>query len=153
MSDDWLEELRQLHEADKAKHHAEAKTKEQQQQKKQAQRDKAIALLRQSQAHELLRQVQKNLLDGQGTLDIFDQTRDYERVITLAWQGPISAAHRPIPDDPEEYNYVLVGVRRGNLWVNGKQVASATPEALKTALLRACKNPGQEKQDKIASGK
>ena len=153
MSDDWLEELRQLHEADKAKHQAEAAARQQQQKKKKAQRDKAIDLLRQSQAHELLRQVQKTLLAGQGTLDILDQASDYERVITLVWQGPISAAQRPNPTDPEEYNYVLVGVRQGQLWVNGKQVPSATPEALKVALLRACKNPERAKQSKTMSGK
>ena len=153
MSDDWIEELRQLHEADKAKHQAEAKTEDQQQHKKKAQRDKAIDLLRQSQAHELLRQVQRTLLAGQGTLDILDQASDYERVITLVWQGPISTAQRPNPEDPAAYNYVLVGVRQGKLWVNGKRVSSATPEALKAALLRACKNPGRAKQGQIASGK
>ena len=153
MSDDWLEELGQLHEADKTKHQAETPAKKQQQQKKQAQRDKAIDLLRQSQAHELLRQVQKTLLAGQGTLDIFDHASDYDRVITLIWQGPISAAHRPNPEDPEVYNYVLVGVRQDKLWVNGKQVPSATPEALKVALLKACKNPGRAKPGKIVSDK
>lgn len=153
MSDDWLDELRQLHEADKAKHQAEAESKNQQEQQKKTQRDKAIALLRQSQAHELLRQVQRTLLAGQGTLDILDGASDYERVITLVWQGPISAARRPNPGDPEEYNYVLVGVRRDMLWVNGKRVSSATPEALKAALLKACKNPGRAKQGEFASGK
>ena len=153
MSDDWLGELRQLHEADKAKHQAEIKAQQEQQQKKKAQRDKAIELLRQSQAHELLRQVQRELLAGQGTLDILDGTSDYERVVTLVWQGPISAAQRPNPDHPEEYNYILVGVRRDKLWVNGKRVSSATPEALKVALLKACKNPGRAKQGEFASGK
>lgn len=153
MSDDWLDELRQLHEADKAKHQAEAKSKNQQQEKKKAQRDKAITLLRKSQAHELLRQVQRTLLAGQGTLDIVDEASDYERVINLVWQGPISAAQRPNPEDPAEYNYILVGVRGGKLWVNGKRVSSATPEALKVALLKACKNPGRAKQGEFASGK
>jgi hypothetical protein len=143
MSDEWLEQLHQLHEADKAQHQAEAKKKQQQ-----VQRNPASDLLRQSKAHELLRQVQRALLGGQGTLDIFDRAGDYERVITLAWQGTISAADRPDPDDPKEYNYILVGVRQGKLWVNGKQVPSATPEALKVALLKASKNPGREKRGK-----
>jgi hypothetical protein len=141
MSDEWLEQLQQLHEADKAKRQAKVKEKEQQ-----AQEDQASDLLRQSKAHELLRQVQRVFLAGQGTLDIFDRAGNYEQVITLVWQGSISAAHRPNPDDPEEYNYILVGVRQGKLWVNGKRVPSATPEALKTALLQACKNPKREKR-------
>lgn len=144
MSDEWLEQLHQLHEADKAKRQAETKPEEQQN----LEPDQASELLRQSKAHELLRQVQKVLLDGEGTLDIFDRAGDYERAITLVWQGPISAARKPDPDDPEVYNYILVGVRQGKLWVNGKRLASATPEKLKAALLQASKKPGREKGSK-----
>jgi hypothetical protein len=36
-------------------------------------------------------------------------------------------------------------VRKETLWVNGKKVAEATPEALKTALLEACRKPGRAK--------
>ena len=145
MSDDWLEQLHQLHEADKAKRQPKVKPEEQQQIKLK----QAANLLRQSEAHELLRQVQKALLKGKGVLDIFDAAGQYDRVITLAWQGPISAARTPNPDDPEDYRYILVGARQGKLWVNGKPLASATPEALKAALLQASKNPGRgEKQSK-----
>ena len=152
MSDDWLEQLSQLHEADKAKHQIKTEAQSKQEQAQQARRKQAIDLLRQSQAHELLRQAQKNLLGGGGTLDIFNQSGGYERVITLSWQGPISAARRTTPDDPEEYSYIMVGVRKERLWVNGKRVADNTPEALKTALLEACKNPGREKPDNKAKG-
>ena len=91
-----------------------------------------------------MRQVQKTLLGGQGTLDFFDRAADYERVVSLVWQGPISAARRIDPDDPEPYNYILVGVRDGKLWVNGKKLSTATPKAMQTALLKACRNPGRE---------
>jgi hypothetical protein len=136
-----LEQLRQLHEADKAKHAAETpKVSEQ------PPPNLASELLRQSEAHQWLRQVQKELLNGGGTLDIFDRAGDYDRVVTLAWQGPISAARKPSPDDPEPYNYILVGVRKGKLWVNGRSLPEATPAALKAALLDACKKPGREKR-------
>jgi hypothetical protein len=142
VSDDWLEELQQLHEADKVKHQAP------QQDEQKPPQTEASDLLRKSNAHILLRQTQKVLLDGGGVLDIFDRAGDYERVITLAWQGPISAARKPNPDDPTPYHYILVGVRQGKLWVNGKKLRQATPEALKTALLWASKNPGQENREK-----
>ncbi len=145
MSNDWLKQLHQLHEVDKAKHQLKVKPKEQQQTKL----NQAADLLRQSKAHKLLRQVQKTLLKGRGSLDIFDAVDrhdHYDRVITLAWQGPISAARKPNPDDPEDYRYILVGVRQGKLWVNGKSLSSTSPEALKAALLQASKNPGREKQ-------
>ncbi len=138
MSNDWLEQLRQLHEADKASHQAKQK-------KKQVQRSQASDLLRQSEAHKLLREVQKVLLGGEGTLDIFDRAGDYERVISLVWQGPISAARKPNPDDPEPYNYILIGVKEGKIWVNGRKLPAATPEILKAALVQASKKPGQEK--------
>jgi hypothetical protein len=89
--------------------------------------------------------VQKALLGGEGVLDIFDRAGNYDRVITRAWQGPISAARKPNPNDPEPYNYILVGVRKDKLWVNGKSLPETTPEALKAALVEASKKPGREK--------
>jgi hypothetical protein len=143
VSDDWLQQLQQLHAADKAKRQAGTPRAE-----TQPAPSPASELLRQSQAHALLRQVQKALLNGGGVLDIFDRAGDYERVITLAWQGPISAARKPDPDDPAPYHYILVGVRQGSLYVNGRKLKATTPEALKAALLWAGKNPGQEKLTK-----
>lgn len=141
MSDDWLDQLQQLREADKAKHQPPESVDTEALKKQKA----AVDLLHQSRAHELLRQVQKTLLGGQGILDFFDRKGDYERVISLVWQGPISKARRPDPDDSEPYNYILVGVRKEKLWVNGKQVAEATPPALQAALLVACRKMGQAK--------
>ena len=142
MSDDWLEQIQQLHETDKIEQQANI-----QKEAPPASQTQASDLLRRSKAHTLLRQVQKALLNGGGMLDIFDRAGDYERVITLAWQGPISAARKPNPDDPTPYHYILVGVRQDDLWVNGKKLRQATPEALKKALLWASKNPGQEKRE------
>jgi hypothetical protein len=143
MSDEWLEQLRQLHEADKAEREVETSKAPEQ-----PPPNLASELLRQSEAHKRLRQVQKELLNGGGTLDIFDRAGDYDRVITLAWQGPISAARKPDPDDPEPFNYILVGVRNDKLWVNGRLLPEATPAALKAALLDACKKPGRDKRKK-----
>ncbi|MBN1992004.1 MAG: hypothetical protein JW953_04825 [Anaerolineae bacterium] len=143
MSDEWLDQLRQLHEADKAQREAEAPPEPEP-----PPPSRASELLRQSEAHQHLREIQKVLLNGGGTLDIFDRASDYERVVTLAWQGPISAARKPDPDDPEPYHYILVGVRKDKLWVNGQSLPNAQPETLKAALLEACKKPGREKNRK-----
>ena len=128
MSDDWLTQLEQLHNADKSKQQAEAEKQAQQQE--QAKQNRAIELLSESKAHELLRQVQRSLLDGKGTLDVFEGKGKYDRAIVLAWQGPISNAHRPDPKDPADYQYILVGVHQNELWVNGKSVKDATPETI-----------------------
>lgn len=136
MSDEWLEQLRGLHEADKAKR--EAAVEPEQPQDRQSQ---AAKILQQSKAHTLLRQVQKVLLGGGGQLDVFESTTQYDRGLALVWQGPISAARKPKPNDPDEYHYILIGVRDGRLWVNGKALPSATVEALKAALLAASKHP------------
>ena len=141
MDSEWLNQLRHLREADRLKQPSAEEQKEQ----IQTEQRQASELLRRSRAHELLRQVQKALLGGQGLLDIFERKGQYDRVLTLVWQGPISAARKPDPDDPAQYNYILVGIRQGKLWVNGKSLPEATPEALKAALLEACKKPGRQK--------
>jgi len=116
-----------------------------------SQREKQAAdLIRQADVHNLLRQVQKALLGGKGIIDFIEHESDYERVITLVWQGPISAAHNPDPEDPEAYQYILVGVRQGKLYVNGKEVSPVVPEALKVALVKAAKKPGRTERNKKA---
>jgi hypothetical protein len=144
MSDDWLDQLNQIREADKAKHQAKPEAEP-----APPPQNLAVELLRQIKAHELLRQVQRALLGGQGTLDMFDRAQDYDRLLALVWQGPISEARRPDPNDPELYSYILVGVRQEQVWVNNKRLPEATPEALKQALLAACKNPRREKPGKL----
>jgi transcriptional regulator with XRE-family HTH domain len=94
---DWLDELRQHREA------------------KQAQDQPAPEppplpdLLSQCKAHDLLRQAQKALLNGEGLLNAPVSQAQYERVMTLVWQGPVYAARKPQEDDPEEMYYILVG--------------------------------------------
>ncbi len=153
MSDNWLDELRQLHEDDKALHQVKIERQQRQEQEEQAQRNLAFELLQQSQAYKLVRQVQKNLLGGGGALDFFDNAYDYERVISLVWQGPISAARRPNPNDPAEYSYILVGVKKGKLCVNGQPLPASTPTALKNALLKAAKNPERTKRGNVITNK
>jgi len=143
VSDPWLDQLRRLYDEDKAKHVAEKPKKPEK-----PPPSRANEILRKSQAHQSLRDVQKFLLNGGGTLDIFDRGSDYERGITLAWQGPISEARKPDINDPEPYNYIVVGVRNDALWVNGKRLADTKPDTLKEALLAASQNPEREKRGK-----
>ena len=143
MSDPWLDQLRQLHDEDKAKREAKKPKKPEK-----PPESRASEILRQSQAHQSLRDVQKFLLNGGGTLDIFDRDDNYERGITLAWQGPISEARKPDINDPEPYNYIVVGVHNNTLWVNGKRLSNTKPATLKAALLAASQNPAQEVRGK-----
>lgn len=141
MSDEWLDQLRQIREADKAKHQVKAEPV-----LKQDKRNEAGELLRQSRAHSLLRQVQKVLLDGQGQIEIVENVGAYELGLILTWQGPISAARRPNINTADDYQYILIGVKQGKVWVNDKPLAKITPQMLKTALLEASKNPARRKQ-------
>ena len=142
MGDNWLDELRQLHEQDKTSQQADIEQLDLS--VLSAQRVKQAAdLLRQADAHNLLRQVQKALLNGKGVIDVFEHTKRYDRTISLAWQGPISAARKPDPKNPEAYQYILIGVRAGRIYVNDKEMTPATPEALKIALLEAAKKPAR----------
>jgi hypothetical protein len=143
VSDPWLDQLRRLHDEDKAKHEAKKPKKPEK-----SPGSRANEILRKSQAHQSLRDMQKFLLNGGGTLDIFDRGGDYDRGVTLAWQGSISEARKPDINDPEPYNYILVGVRNNTLWVNGKRLADTKPATLKAALLEAGKNPEQEERGK-----
>ncbi len=144
MSKNWLAQLRQLHDDDRARLEAEAAQQQQQAQQELAQQDTITALLKDSRAHELLRQVQKALLDGNGTLTVYDKARTFDKAIVLAWQGPISAARRPVTDSSDPVFYILIGVRQGQLWVNKQPVKLPTPAALKAALLEAAKNPDSQ---------
>lgn len=144
-NDDWTTQLKQLHENDKAKHQAVAEAEAKKKQQEQDKKNHISELLRHSRAYELMREVQKLLLNGKGVLDVFEASNDYERTITLAWQGPISDARRPNPEDPDDCYYIQVGVRHGRLWVNDKPLSPPTPNALKIALLKAAKNPERQK--------
>lgn len=144
MSNTWLAQLRQLHDEDRAKREAEAAQQQQLAQQELVQQDAITVLLRDSRAHELLRQVQKALLNGNGTLTVYDKARTFDKAIVLAWQGPISDARRPTPDNSDPVFYILIGVRQGQLWVNQQPVKTPAPTALKAALLEAAKNPANQ---------
>ncbi len=147
MSNDWLDELYNLRAVDKSRRQAETDLLDLQ--ALAAQRDQQAAdILRQTDAHNLLRRVQKALLDGKGLIDFFEHESEFERLMTLLWQGPLSAARSPNPEDPEEYQYIAIGVRRGKLYVNDDEVASLTSEALQKALVKAAKNPGRTRPGK-----
>jgi hypothetical protein len=143
VSDPWLDQLRRLYDEDKAKHEVEKPKKPEK-----PPESRANEILRKSQAHQAMRDVQKFLLNGGGTLDIFNRDNNYERGVTLAWQGPISEARKPDINDPAPYNYIVVGVRDDALWVNGKRLTDTKPATLRAALLEAGKNPAREKRDK-----
>ena len=144
MSDDWLAQLRQLHQDDKDRLDAAATAQLQVAEQEKAEQNAVLALLRDSHAHELLRQVQKALLDGQGTLTVYEKARKFDRAIVLAWQGPISDARRPHPNSSEPIYFIMVGVQQGKLWVNQQPLDVPTPNALKAALLAAGKNPARQ---------
>ncbi len=131
---DWLAQIRRLHDDDKLR--VQREEAQSQMQARQA----VDELLSRSKAHELMRQVQKALLNGAGVLRVLNKTEDYDRAIVLMWHGPISAARRP-DIAGEDYSYILVAVKHGKLWVNGKPISDPTPEALKVGLLEACKRP------------
>lgn len=140
MGDNWLEQLRQIHDADKIRQQALAAKAEQAEQQ-----NAAAELLRRHRAHELLRLVQKNLLDGKGLLTVVEQPRKFDRAVVLTWQGPVSEARRPDPKSDEDYQYILIGVKQGRVWVNNQLVKPATPGSLQAALLEAAKNPAVQK--------
>ncbi|MFZ0548561.1 MAG: hypothetical protein WAM60_24140 [Candidatus Promineifilaceae bacterium] len=136
--DDWLNQIKLLHEEDKLR--LQGEQDQEQERQAQARRDLAMKLLRQSKAHELLSQVQKALLNGKGILEFLDQSEEYDQAIVLMWQGSISAARNPDKAN-EDNSYILVGVRDNKIWINGTAMAKATPAALKVSLLEACKEP------------
>lgn len=135
MDDTWLQELKAIREKDKVKRAAPS------QPKVVDVMEEASDLLNESQAHYLLRQVQKALLGGKGILKTYENTNGYTLALALLWQGPVSNATRPIKHN-QPYYYIVVGVRDDKLWVNDHPIPAPTPDALKTALLAASKDPG-----------
>lgn len=112
-------------------------------------KSKATKLLSQVDALKSLRKVRSVLLKNKATIDTFDQSKQYDQVMALIWQGSIANPSTPNPDDNSEYFYILVGVKRGRVYVNGKQISANTPEALKAALVTAAKNTGIQRQGEL----
>lgn len=151
MTDTWLDELYQMHNEDKAKQQSLQKNDPLDLSILSKNRvELAAAVMRSVNAHNLMRRLQSALLGGKGIIDVFDSKDDYDRVITLVWQGPISNARKPDPEDPTEYQYISVSARGKKLYVNDQEVTSLTPEALKKALVEAAKKPGKIKRSNKA---
>lgn len=142
----WLDELEQIRKDDEVE-----------QDEKQLELDLSIlgnqgqasSVLRVSEAHNLLRRVNNVLLNGKGTIDFFDTTQEYDRAIILVWQGSVSKARVPNPDDPTDFYYIMVGARAKTLYVNDRKLKDITPEALKNALVWAAKNPKVWKREHV----
>ena len=133
-NDSWLNELQKLYEADKAKQETAAAEAR----RAAARQQQAAQVMQDSRAHELLRQVQKALLDGKGVLRFYTNAGGYDQAVALLWQGPISRAEKPVKDEKAD-GLILVGVRDGELWVNEAPLPDTTPQALKEALLETCR--------------
>jgi transcriptional regulator with XRE-family HTH domain len=132
---DWLDDLKQIRE--KKLEYDLPKTTDYQ-----PPPTTADDLLKQCKALELLRQVQKALLGGEGLLNPPATQNKYEKVFTLVWQGPIYAARKPEENTTEDMFFIMVGVKKNQVYVNGKKLADSTPEALKVMLVEAAKSPG-----------
>ena len=141
--EDWLAELRKLHTVDQRKRrHTAGKAEEIRPQ---------ADLLKQAKAYPLMRQVQKNFLNGGGLLDASEGVGRYDRAVTLVWQGSVSEPRRPNPKDPSDYFYVQVGLRRGDLWVNNRRTPAKTMAELRHYILKACQSPAKFDRDERKS--
>lgn len=145
MHESWIDELNELHEADKKK------------QQEQAELDLSVLgqptaadILRSIEAVKLLKRVQNVLLRGGGTIDVYERRGPYDRAVTLVWQGPISAARKPNPEDPSDYYFIAVGVKGKQVFVNDNQLTTPTPDELRKALVEAAKQPGHQKNKRAA---
>lgn len=127
--DDWIAQLQQVYETDKARQ--QAKEQDQAAQKK---KNLADAFMQQSRAHDLMRQIQKVLLKGEGFLRFYEDVGDYHRAIALMWKGPISAASKPANLKDVDVS-IIVGANDEGIFVNDQKLAEPTPETLKKVLL------------------
>jgi hypothetical protein len=144
MSDDWLAQLRQLHDADKTRLQAEDEQQQAAALEEQSRSQAARDILNNLKAHELMREVQKALLDGKGTLSLKNDPKNYDLALILAWQGSVGDARRPTAKDSHPIYYISIGVKDTQLWVNDKKIAAPTPDKIKTALLAAAQHPAMK---------
>ena len=134
--DEWLQQLKAIRTDDQKKLQVEKEKAEKTKQ------EQAEALLHRSEAHNLLRQVQKVLLNGEGMIRVLDEIEEYDLALALFWQGSVSTARKPTRSD-EGYSYILVGVREDALFVNDEKLPDFRVETLKASLLKACKHPAR----------
>jgi hypothetical protein len=127
--DDWRSQLRQIYEVDRVRQQAQGEREETPEPEIVAE-----ALLRRCRAHDLMRQVQKTLLDGGGKLQFYEEVGGYDQAVVLMWSGPISAATKPASIADVDAA-IIVGANDGGVFVNDSQLAEASPETLKQVLL------------------
>ena len=127
--DDWLAELRQVYERDKAYQQAKEQSRS-----ARVPEETAADLMRRCRAHELMRQVQKVLLNGEGTLQFYENVGGYKQALILMWKGPVSAASKPANIKDVDTSIIVSANDRG-IFVNDKKLSEPSPEALKQALL------------------
>jgi hypothetical protein len=127
--DDWGSQLRQLYEADKTRRQAQEKSKA-------APEPGIVAaqLLQCCRTHELMRQLQKTLLNGGGNLRFYEEVGGYAQAVALMWSGPISAATKP-PRIEDVDAAIIVGANEEGVFVNDSRLSEVSPAALKRALL------------------
>ena len=107
---------------------------------------KSDALLKQVHALQLLRDMKQFLLDGVGKIELFKNTNGYDLVLALMWNGTISKPEIP-RSESKQRRHIFIGVRGGEIYVNGKHVPIATEQALQDALLAAAENPGFQRNE------
>ena len=127
--DEWLDELRQIYEEDRARREAREKSRAEREPRK-----TAGQFLKQCRAHELMRHVQKALLDGGGTLRFYEDVGGYDQAVILMWKGPISNAAK-LADIEDVDTSIIVGANGEGVFVNDRKLSDASPEALRDTLL------------------
>ena len=127
--DEWLVQLRNLYDVDKAQHQANKQS-----QARDTSQETADAFMRRCKAHALMRQVQRTLLNGEGALHFYENVGGYDRAVVLMWRGPISAASKPAKIE-DVNNAIIVGANDRGIFVNDEELAEPSPAALRQALL------------------
>jgi hypothetical protein len=134
VTDPWLDQLAQLREEDAAKQRANPASA--------SAASPAPDLIMKLGVVSLLSQINQILLKGVGSLVEVAETDDYDRAAILAWQGTISAAIK-LEDFNGPYRYIIVGLKDGQLWINGTSLVEPAIPDLKVLLLAACRDPRQ----------
>jgi hypothetical protein len=138
--DEWLAQLRQVYEADRARQQAEREREAYDEAQVTAEQ-----LLQQCKAHGLVRQVQKTLLDGGGQLHFYQDVGGYEQAIVLMWAGPISDARKPAKIADVDAS-IIVGANDGGVFVNDEKLADVSPDGLRRRLLEVAQRLASEQK-------
>lgn len=103
-------------------------------------REQAVSAMRVIEAHKILRRVNDALLNGKGVIkDI--QDAKYDQGLALIWQGPVSQARPPRPEDSDKCRFIMVTAKGKQVFVNHTPLKNITPEEFKAALVKAAKEP------------